>query len=135
MGVQGGHVVRPEQRLAAVSGLGWISSDRAVDCNTPHACFGQEAVLGREMAEMERAAEEVEASLAKASLLHSALDPWTVHPLVQQELCDCFMGTEKESSCALVLIFALPSTLEIRVLFLLECKPVLVRKGGSGVVE
>lgn len=35
------------------------------------------------MAEMERAA-EVEASLAKASLLDSTLDPWTVHPLVQQ---------------------------------------------------
>lgn len=36
------------------------------------------------MAEMERAAEEVEASLAKASLPDSALDPRTVHPLVQQ---------------------------------------------------
>lgn len=78
------------------------------------------------MAEMERAAEEVEASLAKASLLESALDPWTVHPLVQQELCECFMGTEKESCCGLVLILALPPTLEICVVFLLERKPVLV---------
>lgn len=36
------------------------------------------------MAEMERAAEEMEASLAKASLLDLTLDPWTVHPLMQQ---------------------------------------------------
>lgn len=44
------------------------------------------------MAEMERAAEEVEASLAKVSLVDSALHPWAVHPLVQQKLCECFMG-------------------------------------------
>lgn len=102
-----------QTRPAAVSGLGWISSDRTVDCNTPRACSGQEALLGREMAEMERAAEEVEASLAKASLLDSTLDPWTVHPLVKQELYECFMGTEKESSCGFVLILALLSALEI----------------------
>lgn len=34
VGVQGWHVVRPDQRSAAVSGLGWISSDRTEDCNT-----------------------------------------------------------------------------------------------------
>lgn len=79
MGVQGWHVVRPDQRPAAVSGLGWISSDRAVDCNTPRACSGQEALLGREMAEMESAAEEVEVSLAKASLLDSTLDSASPH--------------------------------------------------------
>lgn len=70
------------------------------------------------MAEMERAAEEMEASLAKASLLDSTLDPWTVHP----PSCN----REIESSCGLVLILALPSALEIHVVFLLESKPVLV---------
>lgn len=72
----------------------WAGLDflRTVDCNTPRACFSQGALLGREMAEMERAAEEVEASLAKVSLVDSALHPWAVHPLVQQELCECFMG-------------------------------------------
>lgn len=77
------------------------------------------------MAEMERAAEEMGASLAKASFLDSTLDPWTVHPLMPQELYECFMGTEEES-CGLVLMLALPSALQICVVFLLECRPVLV---------
>lgn len=35
-------------------------------------------------------------------------------------------SAEKERSCHLVLILALPFPLEIHVVFLLDCKPVLV---------
>lgn len=70
---------RPEACCCVWAGLDFFRQNCGLQ--HPRACSGQEALLGREMAEMERAAEEMEASLAKASLLDSTLDPWTVHPL------------------------------------------------------
>lgn len=62
---------RPEACCCVGAGLDFFRQNCRLQ--HPYACLGQEALLGREMAEMQGAAEEVEASLAKASLLDSNL--------------------------------------------------------------
>lgn len=71
VGVRGQHVVRPEQRPAAAAGLDFFRQNCGLQ--HPYACSGQKALLGREMAEMQGAAEEVEAALARTSLLEVSL--------------------------------------------------------------
>ena len=62
---------RPEACCCVWAGLDFFRQNCRLQ--HPYAYLGQEALLAREMAEMQDAAEEVEASLAKASLLDSNL--------------------------------------------------------------
>lgn len=84
-------------------------------------------MLGRGTAEVEEAAEEVEASIAKASLVASAPGdaPGLCIPSCSGETQKWgahFTGTGSEGSCGLVVIL-LGAALEIHVVFLLEGKP------------
>jgi len=127
---------RPEACCCVRAGLDFFRQN----CGLQHPCasLGREALFGRETAELRGAAEEVEASLAKTSLLDSDLAASL--DSASPRLTGRFRN-DVHASLALSVrapagwsrsCLALPAALEIEVVFLLECKPAVVSE-ESGV--